>query len=87
MYDILDIEDPIVFNCIIDQAGIENILLIPTDIRAQELLSVEARVPRNCAQGVTINGDKYYPDPNYRSYGSRYNKAKYLQVDTKEHMV
>lgn len=87
LYDVIEIEDPIVFNCIVDQSGMENILLIPTDERAQELLSMQERVPRNCVQGVTMQGDKYYPDPNYRSYGSRQRRAKYLQIDTKEHAV
>ncbi|CAH0551726.1 unnamed protein product [Brassicogethes aeneus] len=86
LYDAIEIDDPVVSNCIIDQARIESILLIPSDIRAQELLSNQARVPRNCSQAVTMKGDKYYPDPNYKSYGSRYHHAKYLQVDAKEHM-
>ncbi|KAG5887604.1 hypothetical protein JTB14_002613 [Gonioctena quinquepunctata] len=64
----------------------ENILLIPTDRKAQELLSDKQHVPRNCHQGITAKGDKYYPDPNYRTYASNYVRAKYLQVDTKEYI-
>ncbi|KAJ8935418.1 hypothetical protein NQ314_012837, partial [Rhamnusium bicolor] len=86
LYDAIEIEDPIVSNCIVDSSSPENILLIPNDRRAQELLSDQKFVPRNCSQGVTIKGDKYYPDPNYRSYGSHYHRAQYLQVDTKEYM-
>jgi chromosome segregation ATPase len=87
LYDALDIEDPVVANCIVDQAAIEGILLIPNNDRAMQLLSSQANVPKNCRQGVTITGDKYYPDPNYKTYGSRYHRAQYLQVDTKEHIV
>ncbi|KAK9744457.1 RecF/RecN/SMC N terminal domain [Popillia japonica] len=82
LYDAIDIKDPVVANCLIDQTSIESILLIPSTERAIELLSDQNRVPRNCSQGVTIKGDKYYPDPNYKTYASRYHKARYLQVDT-----
>ena len=87
LYDALEIEDPVVSNCIVDQTGMEGILLIPSNDRAMELLSHAVNVPRNCRQGVTVGGDKYYPDPNYKTYGSRYHRAQYLQVDTKEHIV
>ncbi|XP_060528769.1 structural maintenance of chromosomes protein 6 isoform X2 [Cylas formicarius] len=86
LYDVLDIEDPIVSNCIVDQCSPENILLIPTNDRAMELLAEQARVPTNCKQGLTTNGDKYYPDPNYKTYASNYHRCRYLQVDTREHM-
>ncbi|KAI4467367.1 structural maintenance of chromosomes 56 smc5 smc6 [Holotrichia oblita] len=81
LYDAIDIKDPVVANCLIDQMSIESILLIPSTERAIELLSNQNRVPRNCSQGVTVKGDKYYPDPNYKTYASRYHKARYLQVD------
>lgn len=84
IYEAIDIEDAIVSNCIVDQLGIESILLIPSDARAIELMSDQRKVPRNCSQGITIKGAKYFPDPNYRTYGSRYHRAQYLQVDTKD---
>lgn len=86
VYNAIDINDPVVSNCIVDNCSPENILLIPTDGRAQELLSDRRQVPRNCHQGITVKGDKYYPDPNYRSYASSYHRAQYLQVDIKDHM-
>lgn len=86
LFNAIEIDDPVVSNCIVDSSSPENILLIPNDRRAQELLSNREYVPHNCSQGVTIKGDRYYPDPNYRTYGSQYHRAKYLQVDTKEYM-
>ncbi|CAH2013059.1 unnamed protein product [Acanthoscelides obtectus] len=86
VYNAIEIDDPVVNNCIVDSVSPENILLIPTDDRAQELLSNRQSVPHNCKQGVTIKGDRYYPDPNYRTYASNYRRAQYLQVDTKEYM-
>ncbi|XP_044253818.1 structural maintenance of chromosomes protein 6 [Tribolium madens] len=87
IYDVLEIEDAVVANCIVDQAQVEGILLIPSNERAMQLLSHASHVPQNCQQGITIKGDKYYPDPNYKTYGSRYHRAQYLQVDTKEHIL
>nr|CAH7726240.1 unnamed protein product [Callosobruchus chinensis] len=87
LYNAIEIDDPVVNNCIVDSASPENILLIPSDDRAQELLSNRQTVPQNCRQGVTIRGDRYYPDPNYRTYASSYRRAQYLQVDTKEYML
>ncbi|VEN56391.1 unnamed protein product [Callosobruchus maculatus] len=86
LYNAIEIDDPVVNNCIVDSVSPENILLIPNDDRAQELLSNRQTVPQNCKQGVTIKGDRYYPDPNYRTYASSYRRAQYLQVDTKEYM-
>ncbi|KAF5272537.1 hypothetical protein FQA39_LY07861 [Lamprigera yunnana] len=84
VYDSLEIRDPVVANCLIDQVGIESVLLIPDSKTAIELMSNEHNVPRNCRQGITIKGDRYYPDPNYKTYASRYNTAQYLQVSTVE---
>lgn len=86
LYDVMVIDDPIVSNCIVDQLSPENVLLIPSEQRAMELMAERQRVPKNCKQGITIEGDKYFPDPNYRTYASTYNQARYLQVDTKEHL-
>lgn len=86
LYNALEINDAVVANCIVDNSAPENILLIPDDRTAITLLSNKNHVPKNCSQGVTMKGDRYYPDPNYRTYASQYHHAKYLQVDTKEYM-
>lgn len=86
LYDAVEIDDSIVSNCIVDQAAIEGVLLIPNNERAIQLMSNAAQVPYKCKQAVTMKGDRYYPDPNYKTYGSRYHRPKYLQVDTKEYI-
>lgn len=86
LYNALDISDPVVSNCIVDTSNPEQILLISDNQIAVELLSNKENVPRNCSQGVTIKGDRYFPDPNYRTYASEYHQAKYLQEDTNEYM-
>ncbi|XP_011862086.1 PREDICTED: structural maintenance of chromosomes protein 6 [Vollenhovia emeryi] len=81
------IEDPVVANCLIDQREIECILLIPTSNEACEIMSNMTKVPRNCKRAFTLNGDTFYPDPNYRTYGGRGGmRAKFLQVSTMEAM-
>ncbi|XP_011701842.1 PREDICTED: structural maintenance of chromosomes protein 6 [Wasmannia auropunctata] len=80
------IEDPVVANCLIDQREIECILLIPTNDEACTIMSDAIKVPRNCKRAFTLNGDTFYPDPNYRTYGGKCGRAKYLQVSTMEAM-
>ncbi|KAK9874057.1 hypothetical protein WA026_002412 [Henosepilachna vigintioctopunctata] len=86
LFDVLEFEDPVVANCVIDESSIEGILLIPSDDRAMTLLSNKAHVPSKCSQGITIKGDRYFPDPNYKSYCSDYHQAQYLQIDASEHL-
>ncbi|KAK4884325.1 hypothetical protein RN001_000596 [Aquatica leii] len=80
VFDAVEISDPVVTNCLIDQVNLESVLLIPDNPTAIKLMSNVHKVPRNCIQGITMNGDKYYPDPNYKTYASRYKNAQYLQV-------
>ncbi|XP_076243651.1 structural maintenance of chromosomes 6 [Calliopsis andreniformis] len=81
----MDISDPIVANCLIDQREVECILLIPTSKEAADIMSDAAKVPQNCKRAFTQKGDTFYPDPNYRSYGGpRGLKAKFLQVSVKD---
>jgi len=81
------IEDPVVANCLIDQREIECVLLIPTNDEACMIMSDATKVPRNCKRAFTLNGDTFFPDPNYRTYGGKCGtRAKYLQVSTMEAM-
>ncbi|KAB0804136.1 hypothetical protein PPYR_01106 [Photinus pyralis] len=82
VFSALEISDPVVTNCLIDQVSLESVLLIPDTNTAINLMSNQSHVPQNCRQGITMKGDKYYPDPNYKTYASRYHTAQYLQVST-----
>ena len=66
--DLLEIEDPNVFNVLVDQEGIEQILVIPTDGQARELLDSEENVPQNCREAVTEQRSKFFPAPCFRCY-------------------
>nr|XP_050857730.1 structural maintenance of chromosomes protein 6 isoform X2 [Vespula vulgaris] len=85
MLEAMDISDPVVANCLIDQWEIECVLLIPTSQEAYEIMSDAKKVPRYCKRAITQQGDLFYPDPNYRTYGARRGiRAKYLQISTTE---
>ncbi|XP_066600099.1 structural maintenance of chromosomes protein 6 [Prorops nasuta] len=81
----MNISHPVIANCLIDQNEIECILLIPTSKEACEIMSDAARVPIHSKKAITLNGDIFYPDPDYRSYGGRPDlRAKILQVSASE---
>lgn len=80
MIDALIIKDTVITNCLIDQLSIETVLLISGNDLARQLMSDAARVPRNCSRAITLCGDQFYPDPNYRSYSCRNKQPRFLQV-------
>lgn len=86
MYENIIISDPVAANCIIDQSSLENVLLAPDSNAAMHLTSDRRNVPRNCRQVLTIEGDVYYPDPNYRTYAARRDTAKFLQANVEDRL-
>ncbi|KAL0851564.1 hypothetical protein ABMA28_007351 [Loxostege sticticalis] len=82
--DSLDVADPVVANYLIDNIGVESVLLVPTHEDAVRLSDTEENVPENCARVVTLDCSDYYPAPNYRCYGGAARPARYLQVSTAE---
>lgn len=84
MFDNVVVSDPVVTNCIIDNSSLENVLLAPSNEVARQLTYEARNVPRNCHQVVTIEGDMYYPDPDYRTYSGMSNKSRFLQVDVED---
>ncbi|XP_052405470.1 structural maintenance of chromosomes protein 6 [Carassius gibelio] len=76
----LDIENPVVANCLIDMRGIETILLIKNAKDARRVMQSEDR-PRNCREAFTREGDQVYYN---RYYSSEQNRALYLSGDVEE---
>ncbi|XP_064486253.1 structural maintenance of chromosomes protein 6-like [Ornithodoros turicata] len=76
----LDIEDPDVINCLIDQRSIEKIALIPTNHEARKALMHIETVPKNCWEAFTTQGDQLYPAPSFRYYSATKNRAELLKV-------
>lgn len=76
----LEIEDPVVANCLIDQRGIESILLIKNRSEAQRVMQGN-NPPKNCTQAFTKDGDQIFTD---RSYAADVRRANYLSGDVEE---
>ncbi|XP_075057499.1 structural maintenance of chromosomes protein 6 [Mixophyes fleayi] len=73
----LEIDNPVVANCMIDMRGIETVLLIKNNKDAREVMQ-KRTPPRNCREAFTADGDQVY---NNRYYSSDFNRARYLSRD------
>ncbi|XP_034555608.1 structural maintenance of chromosomes protein 6 [Notolabrus celidotus] len=76
----LEIEDPVVANCLIDQRGIECILLIKNRTEARKVMQGR-NPPQNCTQAYSKDGDQIF---NNRSYTAEQTRANYLSGDVEE---
>uniref|UniRef100_A0A8C4ZVC0 RecF/RecN/SMC N-terminal domain-containing protein n=1 Tax=Gadus morhua TaxID=8049 RepID=A0A8C4ZVC0_GADMO len=74
----LEVEDPVVANCLIDQRGIERILLIRN---AAEARAVMAKPPRNCTQAFSVEGDQIFEN---RSWSAEQSRPNFLFGDVEE---
>ncbi|XP_034934141.1 structural maintenance of chromosomes protein 6 [Chelonus insularis] len=84
LFHSMEISNPVVANCIIDNKEAEFILLIPTSAEAAEIMKTAANVPRNCRRAITQKGDTFFPDPRYKTYGGKVGKPKLLQVSSRD---
>ncbi|XP_077388554.1 structural maintenance of chromosomes protein 6 [Festucalex cinctus] len=76
----LEIEDPVVANCLIDQRGIESILLIKSQAVARNVM-MNGHPPTNCYQAFSKDGDQIFTN---RFYTSEQARANYLSGDVEE---
>ncbi|XP_008299657.1 structural maintenance of chromosomes protein 6 [Stegastes partitus] len=76
----LEIEDPVVANCLIDQRGIESVLLIKNRAEARRVMQ-GSNPPANCTQAFSKDGDQIYRNRNYTAEQTR---ANYLSGDVEE---
>ncbi|XP_041832075.1 structural maintenance of chromosomes protein 6 [Melanotaenia boesemani] len=76
----LEIEDPVVANCLIDQKSIESILLIKNRTEARKVMQGRSP-PQNCYQAFSKDGDQIYSN---RSYSADQTRPKYLSGDVEE---
>ncbi|XP_053315350.1 structural maintenance of chromosomes protein 6 [Spea bombifrons] len=73
----LEIDNPVVTNCLIDMRGIETVLLIKNNSKAREVMQKGAP-PRNCREAFTAEGDQVFTNRYYSSDNSR---ARFLSRD------
>ncbi|KAJ8356926.1 hypothetical protein SKAU_G00197200 [Synaphobranchus kaupii] len=76
----LEIQDPVVANCLIDMRGIETVLLIKNNRDARQVMQ-RGQPPRNCREAFTIDGDQVYAN---RYYSSDHQRAQFLSRDVEE---
>ncbi|XP_074470796.1 structural maintenance of chromosomes protein 6 [Sebastes fasciatus] len=76
----LEIEDPVVANCLIDQRGIESILLIKNRTEARKVMQ-NRNPPHNCTVAFSREGDQIFTN---RSYTAEQTRANYLSGDVEE---
>lgn len=68
LIEYFEIDDPTVYNFVLDSVGADRILIIAEDNDAQNLLKNQSTVPSNLIYAMTGAGYQYYPAPNFRSY-------------------
>ncbi|KAE8605149.1 hypothetical protein XENTR_v10014988 [Xenopus tropicalis] len=73
----LEIDHPVVANCLIDMRGVETILIIKGTDEAREIMQKRAP-PRNCREAFTGEGDQVYTN---RYYSSDTRRAAILSRD------
>ncbi|XP_069829239.1 structural maintenance of chromosomes protein 6 [Dendropsophus ebraccatus] len=73
----LEIDNPVVANCLIDMRGIEKVLLIKNNSEAREVMQ-KRTPPPNCREAFTADGDQVYQN---RYYSSEFNRARFLSRD------
>ncbi|XP_019745400.1 structural maintenance of chromosomes protein 6 [Hippocampus comes] len=76
----LEIDDPVVANCLIDQRGIENILLIKNRAEACRVM-MSGHPPPNCYQAFSKDGDQVFTN---RCYAAEQTRANCLSGDVEE---
>ncbi|XP_051578178.1 structural maintenance of chromosomes protein 6 isoform X1 [Myxocyprinus asiaticus] len=62
--DSLNIENPVITNCLIDMRGVESILIIKEKARARKVMQ-GSRPPRNCREAFTAEGDQVFTHRYY----------------------
>ncbi|XP_005158646.1 structural maintenance of chromosomes protein 6 isoform X1 [Danio rerio] len=62
--DCLNIENPVIANCLIDMRSIESILVIREKARARKVMQ-GSRPPKNCREAFTADGDQVFTNRYY----------------------
>ncbi|NXP78639.1 SMC6 protein, partial [Ramphastos sulfuratus] len=73
----LEIDHPMVANCLIDARSIETVLLIKDSNKAREVMQ-RSQPPKNCKEAFTAEGDQVF---ERRYYSSNYLRPKFLSQD------
>jgi len=72
LIDYLNIDNPNVFNHIVDSRKVEQILVCETQSEAKQLMTHRENVPQNCSYTITHDWNKFHPQSDRGSYRSYY---------------
>ncbi|XP_071477308.1 structural maintenance of chromosomes protein 6-like, partial [Diadema antillarum] len=75
--DIVAVSNPVIFNTLVDQRRVENILLIERSQDARQFL--RHTPPPNCREAFTMAGDQVYAGAEQRFYASMQKEARILR--------
>ncbi|XP_071484690.1 structural maintenance of chromosomes protein 6-like [Diadema antillarum] len=75
--DIVAVNNPVIFNTLVDQRRVENILLIERSQDARQFL--RHTPPPNCREAFTMAGDQVYAGAEQRFYASMQKEARILR--------
>ncbi|XP_061192565.1 structural maintenance of chromosomes protein 6-like isoform X2 [Saccostrea echinata] len=85
IFDVVESQDPVVINTLIDQRGIENILLIEDKTEARTVMDPDVQAqPVNCHEAFTVEGDQVHSVPCLRYYSNTNTHVKVLTSNTEE---
>ncbi|KAJ8356924.1 hypothetical protein SKAU_G00197180 [Synaphobranchus kaupii] len=73
----LEIQEPVVANCLIDMRRIETVLLIKSNLDARQVMQ-QGQPPENCQEAFTMDGDQVYAK---RYYSCVHKRAQFLSRD------
>ncbi|XP_052775286.1 structural maintenance of chromosomes protein 6-like isoform X1 [Mya arenaria] len=82
--DMVQSDDPMVYNTMIDMRTIECVLLIEDGKTARQVMDPSKRPPRNAREAFTKQGDQVYCAPTFRYYSSSQDKARLLTSNVEE---
>ncbi|CAG5135892.1 unnamed protein product, partial [Candidula unifasciata] len=83
--DVIKSDDPVVINTLIDQRGIENVLLIEDSNEARNVMMRQP--PVNARECFTMVGDQAFSVPTFRYYSSDRTAVKYLMADVQDQIL
>ncbi|XP_070538831.1 structural maintenance of chromosomes protein 6-like [Ptychodera flava] len=80
--DIVKTDNPVIYNCLVDQRSVESVLLIEDSAEARSYL--RRHPPRNCREAFTIAGDQVYAGAEQRYYSNFARNARYITADVEQ---
>ncbi|CAL1548056.1 unnamed protein product [Lymnaea stagnalis] len=82
LLDVIRCDDPVIVNTLIDQRGVENVVLIENSDEARAVMLRDP--PEKAKECFTVSGDQLYSLPTFRYYSSDKTIVRYLMADVND---